>query len=289
MASPAHHRAPLGSLGSLGCLAALLVLLLMPPAALACGPFRVAFQHYPGLYEARGDGSAHGLDPALMEALAARSHCRLLGVPASNVRLWQALEAGEVDILASALVTPDRERLVEFVPLVQSQLHLLLSLELARRLAGPADFLADAALRLGVVRGARHTPDAQSWIEALRQAGRLSESADKRSLLRAFEARRIDAVLVYPMELYEGATRWPQDVVLRAWWPESVSVGAWALSRRTLSEAERQRLREALLSLLHDGTVQRLADRHLGPVQASRLIVKPLEAPAAGRPGSGAR
>jgi len=269
--------------------AALVLATLLLPAAQACGPFRVAFQHYPGLYEVGSDGRAHGLDVDLLDALAARSQCRLQGTAVSNVRLWQALETGDADIVTAALITPDRERLAEFVPVVQAQLHLLVSLELARRLAGPADFLADASLRLGVVRGARHAPATEPWIEALRQAGRVSESADKPSLLKAFKARRIEAVLVYPMELYEGSPQWPEDLALRAWWPDSLSVGAWALSRKTLAEAERRRLREALLSLLHDGTVQRLADRHLGPVQASRLIVKPLEAPAAGRPGSGAR
>ena len=50
--------------------------------------------------------------------------------------------------------------------------------------------------------------------------------------------------------------------------------GAWAVSKKTVDEATRLRLRDAAWGMLRDGTLQRLAREHLGDTIAAQYQFK---------------
>lgn len=238
---------------------------LLGSQVLACGPLRMSYYEYPGLYQRLADGSEQGFDVDLVQAMAARSGCRIVPLYSSAKRAWQAMAQGQLDITVSALQTPEREALYEFLPFARTRVLMLMAQPVPTGLGTAAAFQASAA-RVLVVRGTAYTPSVAAWLQRLRAQGRVSEAGDMRAALRAFAAGRAEALLIYPMALVGRDAPWLERHALLDWWPEDTAQGGWALNRQTLADAERQRLREAAEALRADGTLQRLGRKHFGPL-----------------------
>ncbi len=243
--------------------------------ALACGPLQLVFHPYPGVYEVASNGEERGLDVDVVRELSRRSGCTINGRPAAAARAWPALVAGEVDLAAAVMYRPEREADVDYLGLVRTRLMLLVRREPA--ITTPADFLTRPSLRLGVVKAAPLSPTIQSWVDLLRAQGRVSESADMVSLLKAHAGGRVDALLIYPLALHSQSQDWLAQHQLLDGWPDEGVAGGMAASRVSVSAADRLRLREALQSMIRDGTVARMAVRHFGSVLAGYYRV--IEAP----------
>lgn len=241
--------------------------------AQACGPYRVAMSPYPVVAVERPDGSLHGSEPDIVAAMAQRSGCTLVMATSSSARTWPALAAGEVDIGALSIVTPEREQLAEFVPMVRVRQFLLLHRSAdADQVNDAAGFLAQRSLRLGLVKRALPAGPSQQWIHSLREQGRISEAGDKPALMRAFDAKRLDAVTAYPLELAgKDADWWRQHRLVDGFPGPSYEVG-WALSRQRVNAADRARLQAAALSLHRDGSIRRVLRAHLGDELARTVL-----------------
>lgn len=244
---------------------------LLPGVTLACGPYRLAFYEYASLYHRDADGQYRGIDKDLVDELARRSGCRFDTVLESRVRTWALMASGGLDITVSALPSPERERLVELVPYVQSRRVVLLQ---HRGVPAAADaFIADPTLRLLMVRAVRDGPQMEALLAQLRERGRIVEAPDQPSAIRAFKAGRAEALLIGVTSLallrqqdadfngYETAT----------WAPTERVVGGLALSRERVSEADRARLRATLLAMRRDGSLDAIVRRHLGDKLAQSL------------------
>lgn len=238
--------------------------------ALACGPLRMAYYEYPGLYQRQADGQELGFDVDLRQAMAERSGCRIEPVYSSAKRAWQAMAEAQMDLMVSALQTPERAAHYEFLLFARTRALLLMAKPVPAGLGSRDAFEASAA-RVMIVRGTSYTPRVAAWLGRLRTQGRVSEAGDMPSALRAFGVGRADALLIYPMALVGRDADWLERHQLQDWWPEETAYGGWALNRQTVSAADRQRLREAAESLRADGTLQRLGRKHFGPLAVHML------------------
>jgi polar amino acid transport system substrate-binding protein len=259
-------------------LSACLLLLLLPTAALACGPYRLAFYEYASLYHRDADGQYRGIDKDLVEELARRSGCRFETALESRARTWALLASGGLDITVSALSAPERERLVELVPYLQSRRVVLLQ---NRAVPATADaFLADATRRLLMVRASRDGPQMEALLSQLRERGRIVEAPDQPSALRAFKAGRADALLIGVTSLALTRRQDPDfnDYDSAVWAPAERVVGALALSRERVSEADRALLRSTLLAMRRDGSLDAIIRRHLGDKLAQAIRLPDAEA-----------
>lgn len=254
---PAMHAALLLALTPL-----LLAALASP--AQACGPYKVGYFSFGPFFHLNGEGKPAGIDVDLVAALAQRSGCLLEGQVESRVRTWALMERGGVDITLSAIPTPERKRLAEFTPYARSRNHVLLPRTLTQRIDSVDEFNADAALRVGVVRGYRHGPMLDAWLDGLRRQGRVYEVADFDALLRVLRAGRVELVLMHPMNLRPSDGSWMGEFSLRDWAPQDDVPSAMAISRRRVDPADRARLQRTLQELLQEGEVERILARHLG-------------------------
>ncbi|MFO1250588.1 MAG: transporter substrate-binding domain-containing protein [Inhella sp.] len=237
------------------------------PARAAETPhLRVTVLPYPGYYRPASPGGAStGLDVDIAAELARRSGCELELLPTNPSRLWSDLRSGATDLTAGASYLPERRAEAEFLWLLQGREVVLLRSAQALATPSRAAFDAQPELLLGVTRGGRRGSAAQAWVDALRQQGRVSEGADMLALLRAFQAGRVAAVLLFPSavnELPELA-----DWSLQDWFTQDRFQAGWAVSK-AVPEALRQRLHQAARSLREDGTLQRLLRQHLGEAVA---------------------
>ncbi len=254
-----------------------------------CGPFTLAFYELGLLYHQDEAGGFSGIDKDVVQALQARSQCELRTLLESRVRIWDRMAAGSLDLSVSGIPTPERERFADFVPYFQTRNFALMRRELAQRLPTPEAFLADKARRAVVVKAFRHGPGFDSFIAQLREQGRLVEAADFDTVMRLFLARRADLMLALPTSwspMLHKPSLMSQLSVLD-WAPQDRVIHGLIMSRARLPEAERQHLRQALESLVADGSIDAIFRRHVGERMAREMRLD-LPPPSAGlRKGKG--
>ena len=253
-----------------------LLLTLLPPAVQAappCGPYTLAFYELGLLYHHDDSGGFSGIDKDVIQALQQRSQCEFRPLLESRVRIWDRLAAGSLDLSVSGIATPERERFADFVPYFQTRNFALMRKALAQRLPTPEAFLADGTRRVVVVKAFRHGPGYDRFIGQLREQGRLVEAADFDTVLRLFLAGRADLMLALPTSwspMLQKPALMDQLAVLD-WAPQDRVVHGLIMSRARLSEAERQRLRQALESLVADGSIEAIFRRHVGERMAREM------------------
>ncbi|WP_431288198.1 substrate-binding periplasmic protein [Roseateles chitinivorans] len=239
-----------------------------PASALACGPYTVGLYEYSGLYYRDEQGRWTGIDKDVVDEVARRSGCKLIAITESRVRIWARLASGQMDMTVSALMTKERELLVEFIPYIESKQFVVMRPALAASSGTPAAFLADKRRRVIVVRGYVFTPTVESWLTSLRIQGRVDEAPDQPTAIRIFKAGRGDAVVLgaHSLALARRADPVFAGFTALSFAPNERSIGALALSRERIPQADRDLMRHAVEDMLKDGTIDGYKHRHLGDV-----------------------
>lgn len=231
----------------------------------ACGPYGVTYYEYGAFYFRSDAGDFTGIDKLLIEELAKRSGCVLIGVLDSRVRTWARLEAGTLAITVSAIETPERQRFAEFIPYFKSRNYVLLKKTLAKQVSTREAFDAHPKLRLAVVKSFKHGPSVDAWVDKLRAQGRVDEYGDAETVARVVARGRDDAFLAEPgvwgptlrQSGLENAVA-PYD-----WFPNDNFVAGLALSRVQVRPQDAQRLRTALQEMRKDGALEKIYRRFL--------------------------
>jgi len=246
----------------------LLAGLLLAPAGLqaqACGPYVAALYPYARFYYEDPAQGPSGIDKDMFEELARRSGCELRQVVESRVRIWDQMRRGVTQLTLSALSSPQRREMAEFVFYAQGRYQVLMRRELAARVHSIAAFEAEPQLRLLAVRAYVHGPQIDAWVERMRTQGRLVETGDYKTALRMLRAGRADALLALPSgwrglppSVEDDSDLVPVDVT-----PGERNLIGLAIAL-SMPEADRQRLRHAMQAMLADGSVLEIMRRHLG-------------------------
>ncbi|MFG6468231.1 substrate-binding periplasmic protein [Roseateles sp. BYS87W] len=243
-----------------------------PAAEPPCGPHVAALYAYPPFFRDVPGQGWQGIDKDMFDELARRSGCDLRLVVESRVRIWEQMRSGVAGLTMSAIPTPERQTFAEFVPYAQGRYHLMLHRELAPQVRSLAAFEADSRLRLLTVKGYTHGPTLDRLVQRLRTQGRVHEVSDFPAVLRMARAGRGHGLLALPASwaevdaAFDDGEAWtPVDVA-----PQDRVLAGLALSLR-LPDADRQRLRRAMQSMLADGTVRAITRRHLSEA-ATRAV-----------------
>ncbi|MFN3862476.1 MAG: substrate-binding periplasmic protein [Roseateles sp.] len=254
------------SLWSLGLVWVLLLGGVAPlSAAESCGPYTVLLYEFGQLNYRNAHGQPQGVDPDLVEALARRSGCQLLTAVDSRVRIWDQLARGTLEITTSGIATPEREQLAEFWPYLRSRNRAVMRTAQAGRWASLADFAADPARRVAVVKGFKHGPSIDAFLDRMRAERRVDEVGGFDTAYRVLMAGRVDLIFAHPLNLPAITPGSNAAVTLLDWAPQDDILACLVVSRTRVAAADRQRLREALTSLLRDGSVDAIMARHVRP------------------------
>lgn len=250
---------------------------LAAPAFAACGPYRVAYYEFGSFYFREDDGQYRGIDKDVIEEVVRRTGCQLNGFLDSRVRTWASLQDGTLDMSVSGIVTPEREKFARFAVYIVSRNHLLIKSSEARRISSLADFEADPALRLGVVKSFRHGQTIDAWIDRLRQAGRVDDYADAEVVARVFTGDRVQAFFSEPLAVtpllkrngLEGKVTM-LDVVPR----ENYRAGL-VMAKSRMSEEVAGRLDDAINDMIRDGTMEAIYRRYMPAATARKVVPAP--------------
>lgn len=241
-----------------------------------CGdrPIRLAFYDYGYLYF-EDQGQAHGIDKDLADELARRSGCRFDSQVMKRARIWADLESGDLDMGLSGIQTEQRDRFAWFVPYLAMKNYAILHGSISPPVRSGDDFVARGELQFGVVRGFKHGAAQERWLQALRDAGRVQESADVETIFKKLQQHRVDAMFsqppVYLKKLADFGME--QAVVIVDWTPREQGVAhGLVLAKTRFSDRDAAQWRGLIDTLRQDGTLARIYARYLPDAIVSRML-----------------
>jgi polar amino acid transport system substrate-binding protein len=245
------------------------------PAA-ACGPFQVAMYEHGALYFEGDSGQWMGIDKDVVDELARRTGCKLEQTLDSRVRIWAQLAAGTLDMTASGIPTPEREKLAHFLIYLSTRNYLLVERTLpaaARTLAG---FLANPEYRVAVVKSFKHGAAYDAWLDQLREQNRVDEVGDQEAVFNLLINGRVHAMLALPTTytpFLRQAAMAERFAVLDLAANSKPIVAGLVVSRARVPEHAVQLLEKHLLAMRRDGTLVRIYRRYLD-AQVARALVR---------------
>ena len=244
-----------------------------------CGPYTLAFYEHGVLYFRDAKGQAAGVDLDIVNELAGRTGCVFKTILESRVRIWDQLSRHQLDISVSGIPNAERESYAEFMLYMQSHNHVVIRKGLRQSLNSMAEFLADPKRQVVVVKSFKHGRSLDAWLDQLRSQQRVLEAPDLEAAWRILKAGRADAMLALPTtwSLLMRREAVSQQFDFLDWAPQDQILAGLIVSRQRVSEADRQRLRQALLTMRKDGTLDAIFKKHVGPelAQGMRLDTSP--------------
>ncbi|MCX9157991.1 transporter substrate-binding domain-containing protein [Niveibacterium sp. 24ML] len=237
-------------------------------------PLRVGFYPIPPLYyQIAGDPAWRGLDKDVVDELGRRTGCQFEAVFDSRIRIWTAINAGKLDLTVSGIRTPERERIAYIFPYMQTRNMLVIRDGAPDAPQSGTEALASPHLTLAATRGYRYGPPFDAWIEALAQSQRLSDSGDEEAGLRLLAAGRVDTAIVREAAWDYYFTRGTVVHGMRLLDAGAPFVPAGlVLSRTQIGPQLAERFAETLGKMKQDGTLERLARRHMSAPLAQRAV-----------------
>lgn len=255
----------------------MLALVSLPAAALQvdrslCPATPIRFAHYEmGALYTKGRG---GIDDDVIQELIKRSRCDFTVTVLPRARSWYDLEQGNLDMLASGVPTPEREKFAWFAAYLSDKKYVILGPEVPREIVTMDQFIAAPKLVMGGVRSFKYSPLYDALSERLEATGRLEQVGDLDTLYRMFAHGRFAATIASPLAYRFYFERYPPHGKVRYldWDPNSKAVSALVLSKKTFTSRQAKQWQALMKTMLNDGTIMQILTRHLGPEEAKLLM-----------------
>lgn len=237
------------------------------PAAPACDrPFTLALHEHGLLYASQ---TGEGIDRDIADELARRSGCRINVTLMPRARIWQLIESGTLDFSLSGISNETRERFAAFAWYFSNKYYLLVRRDAAVQKL--ADFDANPALKLGVIRSFRYSPTANRLVDRLDGQGRVTQSTALGPLFQALLDNRVQAMIIEPFDTptLESPRIRAQTLIL-AFDDPAVPHGL-IMSRKALAPEQQQAWRALVDAMRADGTVTRIFEKYFKPELARAM------------------
>ena len=220
-------------------------------------PLSLALHEHGLLYSAQ---TGEGIDKDLADELVRRSGCRLSVSVMPRARIWQLIESGVLDFSLSGITNEARDRFAAFAWYESNKYYLLV-----RKDAGAqtlADFERDPALRLGVIRSFRYSPNANRLVDALNDARRVSFATSLEPLYQVLLDNRVQAMIIEPFDyptIEQSAIRAQTTIVE---FDDPPVLHGLIMSKKSLSPAQQQAWRALVDEMRADGSMQRIFEKY---------------------------
>lgn len=229
-------------------------------------PYSLALHEHGLLYSSQ---SGEGIDQDIADELIRRSGCKVNVSLMPRSRIWQLIESGALDFSLSGITNEARDRFAAFAWYFSNKYYLLVRNDAGVRKL--ADFEANPALRLGVIRGFRYSPTANRFVDRLDTASRVNYATSLEPLYQVLLDNRVHAMIIEPFDypaVQSGRLR-EQTQILEFDDP-SVPHGL-IMSKKALPEGQQQAWRELIDAMRDDGTVERIFGKYFKPELAKAM------------------
>lgn len=220
------------------------------------------------------DGKVQGVLPDLTELLARRSGCELRLVELPRPRAIADFMAGAVDIVTSAIRTPERDEVGSYVAYGYTDFDLAVLESVPLWVNSLAALVALPDLRVGTVRGLQLSPELTAAVTRLGNEGRIELASDFDNLAVRLNARRFQAA-IFPTMLHSKLAREgklaPGVRFLSLAELEPIPLGMY-FHLKQITAADRPQLESALRQLVQDRVIEALYRRYLTEAEMRHLF-----------------
>jgi len=244
----------------------------MPGIAHAGGPdcsrpYTLALHDHGLLYSANTDT---GIDKDFSDELIRRSGCKVGVSLMSRARIWQLIESGALDFSLSGIANPERRRFASFAWYFSNKYYLLVRKDAAMRQL--ADFERSENFRLGVIRSFRYSDSANRLVDKLAAANRVTQAGGLDPLYQALMANRIQGMIMEPFDYPVVEEKHIRDVTSIIEFNDPSVPHGLIMSKKALSQSEREKWRALVEEMRADGTVRRIFEKYFSPSLAATMV-----------------
>ncbi len=257
---------------SLSCLLGAFVLgastlALAAPAVTCTRTFSLALHDHGLLYSADTDA---GIDKDFAEELIKRSGCKVTVTLLPRARIWQLIEQGALDFSLSGIADEARNRYASFAWYFSDQFYLLVRED--AQVKSLAEFAANPALQLGVIRSFRYSPRANELVDELSSQRRVRNASRLEPLYEVLMSNQIQGMIIEPFDypqVHSEAIRQHTRVVETG---DAPTPHGLIMSNKSLLIEERAQWRALVDEMRADGTVERIFAKYLPADLAHTLV-----------------
>ena len=220
-------------------------------------PFTLALHDHGLLYSADTDT---GIDKDFADELIRRSGCKVIVSLMPRARIWRLIESGALDFSLSGITNPERDRFAAFAWYISNKYYLLVRKDAGVRNLG--EFEGNSRLQLGVIRSFRYSQTANSLVDRLQEAGRVSQSAGLGPLYQVLLANRIQGMIIEPFDypaLDEKQIRILSDIIE---FNDPPVPHGLIMSKAALPALEQEKWSSLVRGMRADGTVRRIFEKY---------------------------
>ncbi|MCH8621082.1 transporter substrate-binding domain-containing protein [Undibacterium sp. TS12] len=218
-----------------------------------------------------------GMDVDIANELYTRTGCRFEVIVLPIARQWFAMRNGELDMIATAVRTPEREGMAYFFSMHYATPFLISLAMLPPDIQSMEGLLKSPDFTVGVQRKVDHGPYLESIIAQFRKQNRLIEATDTRALVRMLNANRFMVALSYPMSYRATAEQMGLANRLQTYdlsLPQTGEFSSLALSKKTFDPVEAGKWHELIRDMHRDGTVKSILGKYLPPSESPRAVME---------------
>ena len=231
-------------------------------------PYSLALHEHGLLYSAQ---TGQGIDKDMADELARRSGCKIGVSVMPRARIWQLIESGALDFSLSGITNEARDKFASFAWYETNQYYLLVRKDAGAK--SVAEFERNPALKLGVIRSFRYSPDANRLLDNLSDAQRMSYSTSLDPLFEVLLDNRVQGMIIEPFDyptLERAAIR--EQTMIVGFADPSVPHGL-IMSKKSLTTAQQAAWRALIEQMRADGTVLRVYQKYF-PAALARTLTE---------------
>lgn len=230
-------------------------------------PLTLGLHDHGLLYSAQ---TGTGIDRDVTDELIRRSGCKLRVSLLPRARIWQLIEAGALDFSLSGITTAERERFAAFAWYFSNKYYLLVRRD--AQVQSLDEFLAQASLRLGVIRSFRYSESANRMVDQLMARQRVTQSSGLAALFEALAGGQIQAMIIEPFDYPTLDSARLRELSQIIEFGDPPVPHGLIMSRASLPEAEQQKWRALVQGMLRDGSMQRIFEKYFKPELARAML-----------------
>ncbi|GAA5180320.1 hypothetical protein GCM10025771_24540 [Niveibacterium umoris] len=236
-------------------------------------PLTVGYYLIPPLYFKTHENPVwRGVDKDVIDELARRTGCTFVPRFESRVRIWAQLESGQLDLTVSGIPTPERERFATFLIYLQTRNMLAIRRDDSRPPQTAKALAAAERFTLATTRGYRYGPPFEAWIVRLAATNQIVETADEEAALHLLSIGRVDGAIVRESAWEYYASEFPAGSLRLVDMEAPYVPAGLAMSREHIGEGLRKTFAEAIAAMKRDGTLLKIAERHVSGEASARLV-----------------
>ncbi len=219
------------------------------------------------LYSADTDA---GIDKDFADELIKRSGCTVAVSLLPRARIWQLIEQGALDFSLSGIANEDRNRFAGFAWYFSDQFYLLVRQDSGVK--SLADFAANPALQLGIIRSFRYSPNANKLVDQLTAQRRVRHASRLEPLYEVLMANQIQGMIIEPFDYPQVQSDDIREHTRVVETGDAPTPHGLIMSNKALSPEEQAQWRALVDGMRADGTVERIFAKYL-PAELAHTLV----------------